>query len=63
MLETTADNSVLGTDLIRREQMGRHQRWTGMGFGDSLRAMEGRERYCCKVIYGALMTFEAKGLR
>ena len=27
--------------------------WTGMGFGDSLRAAKtGMERYCCNVIYG-----------
>ena len=40
--------------------------WTGMGFGDSMRAAEdmGRaERYCCNVICGAPTTSEVKGLR
>ena len=37
--------------------------WTGMGFGDSLRAAEDRERYCCNIICGAPTTSEVKGLR
>ena len=39
--------------------------WTGMEFGDSLRAAEDLEggRYCCNVISGALTTSEVKGLR
>ena len=35
--------------------------WTGMVFGDSLRAAE--ERYCCNVIYGAPTTSKVKGLK
>ena len=40
--------------------------WTGMGFGDSLRAAEDREgwkKYCCSVICGAPTTFKVKRLR
>ena len=40
--------------------------WTGMGFGDSLRAAEDREGckwYCCSVICGAPTTSKVKGLR
>ena len=39
--------------------------WTGMEFGDSLRAAgQGMvERYCCNVICGAPTTSEIKGLR
>ena len=41
--------------------------WTGMGFGDSLRAAEDREgrmeRYCCNDICGAPKTSAVKRLR
>ena len=40
--------------------------WTGMVFGDSLKAAEDREmveRYCCNVICGVPTTSEVKGLR
>ena len=37
--------------------------WTGMGFGDSLRAAEGWKGKCCNVICGARTTSEVKGLR
>ena len=37
--------------------------WTEMEFGDSLRAAEDRERYCCNVICGAPTIIKVKGLR
>ena len=42
--------------------------WTGMGFGDSLRAAEDKERWkgivaTCSVICGAPTTTEVNGLR
>ena len=37
--------------------------WTGMEFGNSLRAAEDRERYCCNAICGAPTTIKFKGLR
>ena len=42
--------------------------WTGLGFGDSLRAAEDwegwkLERYCCNIICGTPTTSQVKGLR
>ena len=38
--------------------------WTGMGFGDSVRAAKEREGwYCCNVMCGASTTSKVKGLR
>ena len=37
--------------------------WAGMEFGDSLRAAEDKERYCCNVICNVPTTAVDKGLR
>ena len=74
MAKTILQGTVKG-----ERRRGRHKKrwednikeWTGMGFGDSLRAAEDREgwegivleRYCCNVICGALTTSKVRGLR
>ena len=53
--------------LIRRGRQKKRledniKEWTGMEFGDPLRAAEDREMYCCNVVCGALTTVKFKGL-
>ena len=59
MAKTILQGTVQGA---RKRGKPKHQ-GMGVGFGDSLRAAEDRERYCCNVICGAPMTSKVKGLR
>ena len=68
MAKTILQGTVKGARRRGREKKrweDNIKEWTGMGFGDSLRAAkDGRmERYCCNVICGAPTTSKVKGLR
>ena len=61
------DNSAGNSERSKRGKQ--KKRWevnikelTGMEFGDSMKAAENRERYCCKVICGAVTAVKVKGL-
>ena len=68
MAKTVLQRTVKGARRRGRQQKrweDNIKKWTGMGFGDSLRAAEDREgwkRYCCNIICGALTTSKVKGL-
>ena len=68
MAKTILQGTVKGARIKERktEEETREddiKKRTWMEFGDSLRAAEDRERYCCKVIRGAPTTVKGKGLR
>ena len=53
------DNSARNSERSKRRERQKKRwedntnEWTGMEFGDSLRAAEDRERYCFNVVCGA----------
>ena len=64
MAKTTLQGTVKGVRRRGRQKKrweDNIKEWTGMGFGDSLRAAEDREG--CNVICGAPTTSKVKGLR
>ena len=67
MAKTILQGTVTGASRRGRQKKWEDniKKWTGMWFGDSLRAAEdGRmERYCCNVICGAPTTSNVKGQR
>ena len=67
MAKTVLQGTVKGARMRGRQKKWKDniKEWTGMEFGDSLRAAEdGRvDRYYCNIVCGAPMTEEVKGLR
>ena len=66
MAKTVLQGTVKGARRRGRQKKWEDniEEWMGMGFGDSLRAVEDREeRYCCNVIYGAPTTSRTEMMR